>query len=444
MRTMHPGMALVLFTCLSMNFSAQAASANNGDMDVGLRAEIGRIRAIDAHTHVDANTPGHDSHWRAESPLDRALDPGRPVAIRRGNPAWMGAWKALYGYRYNDLRADHLAELLEEKRRRITRAGTQWPAQVLDAAGIDVALVINDHLGPGQDAPRFRWVPYADALLTPHWGDRSVLDYPGYAFPTINNLKADAAIVGTQPSLDAYATAVIQPVLAHWVAAGVPSIKFLLAYWRALDVAVVSRDVASRVYERAAHGEVLTAADEKLLQDYLFIETCARAGALGIVVQIHSGHGVGDTFQESSSNPLMLEPALTDARLRDTRFVLVHGGWPYPLLAQAMMAKPNTYADFSNQAGYLTTHALAQVLRGWLGWYPEKVMFGTDAEPSSRDSPLTDHEEMEWLLTEKSRDAVAIALTGMIRDHEITRQRASEIARLVFRDNAIRVYHLGK
>jgi hypothetical protein len=37
---------------------------------------------------------------------------------------------------------------------------------------------------------------------------------------------------------------------------------------------------------------------------------------------------------------------------------------------------------------------------------------------------------------------LALALTGMMRDGEITRARAREIARMVLRDNARRLYGL--
>jgi predicted TIM-barrel fold metal-dependent hydrolase len=121
--------------------------------------------------------------------------------------------------------------------------------------------------------------------------------------------------------------------------------------------------------------------------------------------------------------------------------VLLHGGWPFHLVTQAMLDKPNTYADFSAQTFYLTTHALAEVLRGWFAWHPEKVLFGTDAF-SDENTPLSDYEEKQWLLTEKSRDAVAIALTAMMDDREITRSQATEIARMVFRETAVQLYGL--
>lgn len=58
------------------------------------------------------------------------------------------------------------------KQRVMKDKGLSYPAWVLDRAGIDVTLVNADALGPGQVAPRFHWVPFADAFLYP-FGKRS-------------------------------------------------------------------------------------------------------------------------------------------------------------------------------------------------------------------------------------------------------------------------------
>ena len=186
---------------------------------------------------------------------------------------------------------------------------------------------------------------------------------------------------------------------------------------------------------------MLTAAERMTLKDYLFTEVALAAGARSLVVQIHTGNGDGPYFNNQRANPGLLENALASPPLQKTNFVLVHGGWPFTSSAQAMLDKPNTYADFSAQTFYLTTHALAEVLRNWLGWHPEKVLFGTDA-CSDVDSPLTGYEEKEWLMTFKARQALAIALTAMMRDGEISRPRAVEIARMVMRENAMSLYRL--
>jgi hypothetical protein len=47
------------------------------------------------------------------------------------------------------------------------------------------------------------------------------------------------------------------------------------------------------------------------------------------------------------------------------------------------------------------------------------------------------------LLTAKSRRALAIALTAMLQNGEISREKAVEYARGVLRDNALRLYGLA-
>ena len=82
---------------------------------------------------------------------------------------------------------------------------------------------------------------------------------------------------------------------------------------------------------------------------------------------------------------------------------------------------------------------LARSLREWLEWTPEKVLFGTDAYPYSDGLGW---EESGWLAARRGREALAIALTGMMRDGEISRERALELARMVLRENARRLYGL--
>jgi hypothetical protein len=49
---------------------------------------------------------------------------------------------------------------------------------------------------------------------------------------------------------------------------------------------------------------------------------------------------------------------------------------------------------------------------------------------------------MTWIATRSGRSALALALTRMMTAGEITRPHAEEIARMVLRDNAIRLYNL--
>jgi len=117
----------------------------------------------------------------------------------------------------------------------------------------------------------------------------------------------------------------------------------------------------------------------------------------------------------------------------------VHGGWPFTREITALLEKPNAWLDYSAQDLVLPPMALAATLREWLEWVPEKVLFGTDAYPYSDQLGW---EESGWIAANTGRQALALALTGMMRDGEISRARAREIARMVLRDNARRLYGL--
>jgi predicted TIM-barrel fold metal-dependent hydrolase len=105
-----------------------------------------------------------------------------------------------------------------------------------------------------------------------------------------------------------------------------------------------------------------------------------------------------------------------------------------------MLWKPNVYADFSLMTQLWTPHELAVPLRHWLSQFPEKVLFATDADEFG---PGLGWEMSAYMAATSGREALTIALEGMIADHEISPERAKEIAVMVMRGNANRLYHLG-
>jgi len=117
----------------------------------------------------------------------------------------------------------------------------------------------------------------------------------------------------------------------------------------------------------------------------------------------------------------------------------VHGGWPFTREITALLQKPNAYLDYSAQSLLLSPATLGGILREWLEYVPEKVMFGSDAYPYSSQLGW---EESGWAAARTGRQALAIALTGMLRDGEVSRARASELARMVLRENARKLYGL--
>ena len=164
----------------------------------------------------------------------------------------------------------------------------------------------------------------------------------------------------------------------------------------------------------------------------------AECGRLGLAVHLHTMAGAGSYFDVAGANPLNLEPVLDDPALRKrTSSWCTAAGRSR---ADQARAKPNAYLDFSGQSLLLTPATLAGIIREWLEHQPEKVLFATDAYPYSNELGW---EESGWVAADHGREALGRALTAMMRDGEITRPRAVELARMVLRENAKKLYALN-
>jgi hypothetical protein len=419
---------------------AQDASAR---VDPELDRFIAGIRAVDHHSHVNTVDPG-DTDSDA-LPLEVLPQFPVPVTLRPEHPNWLSAYRALYDYRHPALDEAHLAELRSTMQRVRAEQGETFPTWVLDRIGIDVMFANRVAMGPGLVSPRFRWVSFVDALMLPladappsdPTPDRDKLQ--PFEAKLLGRYLGDLRIDALPATLDAYLDQVVTPTLARQQRNGCIAVKFEAALFRSLDFAEVSRDRASAVYARYAKGGTPSPAEYKALQDFLFRHIAREAGRLGMAVHIHAFEGPGAFYQVAGSDPLLLEPVFDDPTLRDTNFVIVHGGGVFARHAGAMFWKPNVYVDTSAMALIYTPDALASVLRDWLRSDPERVLFGTDA---AAFGPDTGWELAAWIATTQARRALCMALTEMMRLGEIDRARAQQIATLVMRGNAARLYRL--
>jgi predicted TIM-barrel fold metal-dependent hydrolase len=250
---------------------------------------------------------------------------------------------------------------------------------------------------------------------------------------------ADLKVTSLPATFHGYLDAVVRPTLEKMAAGGAVAVKYEAAYLRRLDFAPATFEQARAVYDRYRAGGAPPMAVYKPLQDYLFRYIGIEAGRLKMAVHLHSADGAGGYFEASGADPMLLESAFSDPTLRQTTFVIVHGGWPHVRSTMSLFSRPNVYADFSFMGNQLSSHTLALVLREWLSEFPERILFGTDAYP---DSEIVGWEEWGWLGATAGRRALGLALTGMIQDGEVTPDRAKEIARMVLRDNAAGLYRI--
>lgn len=442
------GTLAALAAALAVGCSAPSGrdgdAARGSAADSQLVAFIARIRAVDNHTHVNSVTPG-DSDYDA-LPLDPVAPFELPVRVRNESPIWPPALKALYGYPHDDLSEAHVVDLRASVKRTIDAQRDKFPEWVLDRIGVDVMLANRIAMGPGLAPPRFRWVSYADALIFPLSNIAEAKTTPDRQklFPLEDKLLkrylADLHLTRIPATLEAYLETVVTPTLEAQSRARCVAVKFEAAYLRSLDFAEATREDAAKVYARYAAGGEPSHGDYKTLQDFLFRFVAGEAGRLGMAVHVHSLEGAGNYFVTSGADPLLLEPAVNDPALAKTKFVIIHGGGVFASHAGAMLWKPNVLVDTSLMSLAYPPERLADVLRDWLTQFPEKVLFGSDA---SAFGPDLGWEVAAQAGTDNVRQALALALTQMVNAGEVSRSRAEEIATMVMRTNASRLYNLG-
>jgi uncharacterized protein len=396
-------------------------------VDPQLADEIARIKAIDNHAHpvrpvASGEAPDKDYDALPVESLEPESD---PVFLRPNAPAFVSAHQALFN---------------GDKTAAARQYGQDYAVQILDRLGIDKMVANRVSMGPGLPPSRFLWAGYVDALMYPlpagaliHNSDQKT--FFALEEDLLKRYYAESGVASRPATLEDYLNKVVRATLERHRAGGAIAEKFEMAYLRTFEVGNPARADAERAWSSSGENPV----QYKALQDYLFRFIVQECGRLGMAVHLHTGAGAGGYYSVATANPMLLEPLLNDPALRKTNFVMLHGGWPYQHQITALLTKPNAYLDFSAQNLFLPPGELAQTIRAWLEWVPEKVLFGTDAYPFAAEAGW---EETGYVATEASRRALGIALTGMMRDGEITRERAVELANMVLRDNARKLYSL--
>jgi predicted TIM-barrel fold metal-dependent hydrolase len=442
MKKLFSIISLTVLTCTSCNQSG-SSNANNDQANKELADFINNIKAVDNHAHPNTIEP--DDKGSDALPLDGLGNIELPARLQPQSPDWLASWKAVYGYKGESVNDKEMKAMAATEVKMINEKGENFPAWVLDQSKIEVMLGNRIAPGPGISSPRFRWVSYADALLFPFstkaeaiTPDREKL------FPLEEQLLKkyliDLRLSKLPATLEEYLAQVVTATLEFQKKNGCVALKFEAAYLRSLEFDKVEEPVARQVYAGCINGGELSHEKYKLLQDFIFRYIAREAGRLEMAVHIHSFPGAGNYFIANDCDPLLLEAVFNDPALRNTKFVLIHGGGTFYEHTSAMLWKPNVFADISLLTRLWSAHQIAIVLRDWLSQFPEKVLFGTDAFNAG---PGLGWELNAWIASNTAREALTITLSGMVKDHEISLNRAKEVAMMVMRTNASRLYNLG-
>ena len=234
--------------------------------------------------------------------------------------------------------------------------------------------------------------------------------------------------VGGRASTLADYVAALDGAIAIAAQRGAVGAKSMLAYRRPLSHGCPTTADAERLYARTDLG----VPESHALEDYMVHAVADRAGVHRLPYQIHVGYGSWQRSVVDRANPLMLNP-LIEAH-RDTRFVLLHGGYPF-IGEMATMAKnhPNVYIECGWLA-YIAPSVYRRAMGEWLDAVPASKLLGFSADCAHVEQTLG-----ALILT---RRQLARALAEKVRSDEWSTALAEKVGRRVLYQNASDLYRL--
>jgi hypothetical protein len=435
--------AICLSILLSSPVGSWAQSTPLPTQDVSsiykrLLPQIEKIPIVDMHAH-----PGYwdDSDIDAMAVTVTDLDPFR---TRATNPEWTAAAKALFGYPYSDLSPEHAAWLDKKDDELRKQWGKDYFTKILDMVGIQVGVANRVAMDYLEDNPRFRWVVFVDPFMFPFNNHDLAID-PDRAvyFPiqekVLHRYVAQAGASQLPADLAGY-EALVKRVLDQDKQQGAVAMKFEAPYFRSLvNISDPSHEQAEAIYRKYVSGGVPSADEYLVFQDYIFRYLIGQAGPRHLEVHVHSAVGPTTYYHLRQGNAMDLENILRDIRYKDTIFVMIHGGYPYDRESIWLAALPNVYLDSSEFVLLTYPAEYSRILKNWFEIFPEKVVFGSDAFPYTREIGVP---ETYWVAVYTARTASAAALAEMVAEGEISEAKALEIARDYFHDTSAKLFGL--
>lgn len=419
--------------------AAQATPYPSGDVQKTyerLLKEIEKIPMYDNHAH-----PG----FADDSDVDAMASPpdeSATLRLRDDNPEFVAGAKALFGYPYDDFQPAHAKWLADKKAAAEKAGGTQYFDTLLDKLNVDICLANRAMMPPYLDTKRFHWVFFGDSFFYPFDNSAQAASTPdmGVYGPLQEKMlarwKKQEGVEGLPADLSGYVD-FVQKTMAENQKHGGVAIKFEAAYFRTLYFTDPSRETAEAIYNKYRAGGVPTAEEYRTFQDYIFRRIVDQSGKLHLPMHFHTCVGIGDYFSLRNGNVLNLENVVRDARYKNVKFVLIHGGWPYEREAALLTAVKNVYLDTSFQSEMLYPSQFKMVLKQLLTLYPDKMMYGSDAFPFN---DALGAEESMWLAARTTRTGLAAALAELVDEGAISEAKAMELARNYLHDNAARLY----
>jgi uncharacterized protein len=429
---------IVMFCGAAVLAQAQARPLPGSDVQQiyqRLLPQIEKIPLFDHHAH-----PGFSD----DADVDAMAAPPGSAALRERdtNPELVAAAKALFGYPYDDLSAEHSKWLVQKKAELKKERGNAYFSDILDKLNIEQGVANRAMMADYLDPKRFVWVFFADSFMWPFDNQRQRTRnadeevYIPLQEKMLRRWMQQEGLAKLPETFAEYLRFVSHTLEDNQKKGGI-AMKFEVAYFRSTKFSDPDREEAEDVYQRFVSGGIPSREEYRTFQDFIFRYLIGEGGRLHLAVHVHSAVGIGDYFNLSESNVLNLENILRDPRYSNVTFVMIHGGYPYDRQAIWLASAKNVYLDSSETEILLYPSEFKKTLKLWLETFPEKITFGTDAFPYNN---VLGAEESYWLGVQSSRTALAAALAEMISMGEVSEAQALQMAHGYLHDNAVGLY----
>lgn len=214
------------------------------------------------------------------------------------------------------------------------------------------------------------------------------------------------------------------------------AVKCWIAYSRALDFAPVAKAHASRLFLDHLgenRSTALASEDLKALQDFLFRYCVQKAGECGLPLKLHTGYFAGRGMMPLArvrDNAAHLCRLLQD--FPETRFVLMHIGYPYEHEFIALAKHyPNVAIDMC-WAWIINPAAGVRFLREFLSAAPANKLFTFGGDYVAVE-PIYGHACI-------ARRGIVQALSELVSEGWIAREEAPDLIERIMRGNARRFF----
>jgi predicted TIM-barrel fold metal-dependent hydrolase len=402
---------------------------------IRLLPQIEKIPIFDHHAH-----PG----FFDDPDVDAMAAPPGSAALRErdSNPELIAASKALFGYPYSDLSADHAKWLVQKKAELKKAQGNAYFSNLLDKLNIEQSVANRAMMADYLDPKRFVWVFFMDSFMWPFDNQQQTARNPDEQVyiplqeKMLHRFMKQEGVDKLPADLSDYLAFATKTLEDNQKKGGI-AMKFEVAYFRPMKFSDPTREQAEAIYKKYVEGGVPAEADYRTFQDYIFRYLVTEGGRLHLPVHIHTAVGIGDYFNLSEGNIMNLENILRDPRYASTTFVMIHGGYPLEREAIWLAAVKNVYLDSSLMEIVMYPSEFKKSLKQWLETFPDKITFGTDSFPYNETLGA---EESYWLGVQSARTGLAAALAEMVSMGEVNEAQALQLAHGYLHDNAVALY----